>query len=208
MKALLYKQFRLVAHPTTYMFCLFGAMLLIPNYPYTVAYFYVTLGLFFTFQNGREQRDSDFSALLPVRKCDTVRGAVFFTIIIETVSITLSVPFVILSSSLRPLGGNEAGTDANIALLGLAFLVFAVFNGVFFASFYRTGYKVGGSFLKASIGVFLVVSMDVIIPHLIPWLDGYDSRQWIVLATGALIYCLVTLIACKKAEKSYEKVDL
>ena len=48
MTALLYKQFRLVCHPMTPIFCLFGVMVLIPNYPYTVIFFYVTLGLFFT----------------------------------------------------------------------------------------------------------------------------------------------------------------
>ena len=36
MKTLLYKQLRLVCHPMTPVFCLFGAMLLIPNYPYSV----------------------------------------------------------------------------------------------------------------------------------------------------------------------------
>ena len=51
MKTLLYKQLRLVCHPMTPVFCLFGAMLLIPNYPYSVTFFYVTLGLFFTFLN-------------------------------------------------------------------------------------------------------------------------------------------------------------
>ena len=56
MKALLYKQLRLVCHPMTPVFCLFGIMVIIPNYPYTVIFFYVTLGLFFTFLNMREQR--------------------------------------------------------------------------------------------------------------------------------------------------------
>lgn len=208
MKALLYKQFRLAAHPTTYMFCLFAAMLLIPNYPYTVAYFYITLGLFFTFQNAREQRDADFTALLPVRKCDTVRAAVLFCVIIETVGILLSVPFVILSSRIRPLGGNEAGIDANIALLGFAFIVFAVFNGIFLTSFYRTGYKVGSSFLKASVGIFTVVALDVVAPHIVFWLDAYDMRQWLVLAAAVLVYAAATLFACKRAEASYERVDL
>ena len=55
MKTLLYKQLRLVCHPMTPVFCLSGAMLLIPNYPYSVIFFYVTLGLFFTFLNMREQ---------------------------------------------------------------------------------------------------------------------------------------------------------
>ena len=55
MKALLYKQLRLVCHPMTPVFCLFGIMVIIPNYPYTVIFFYVTLGLFFSFLNMREQ---------------------------------------------------------------------------------------------------------------------------------------------------------
>ena len=53
MNALLYKQLRLVCHPMTPVFCLFGVMVLIPNYPYTVIFFYVMLGLFFTFGNRR-----------------------------------------------------------------------------------------------------------------------------------------------------------
>ena len=59
MKALLYKQLRLVCHPMTPVFCLFGIMVIIPNYPYTVIVFYVTLGLFFSFLNMREQKDLD-----------------------------------------------------------------------------------------------------------------------------------------------------
>ena len=40
MKTLLYKQLRLVCHPMTPVFCLFGFMVIIPNYPYTVIFFY------------------------------------------------------------------------------------------------------------------------------------------------------------------------
>lgn len=208
MKALLYKQFRLLAHPMTYIFCLFGAMLLIPSYPYTVAYFYVTLGLFFTFQNGREQRDCDFSALLPVRKRDTVRAAILFSLIIQLISLALSVPFVILSAKLRPLGGNGAGIDANLAILAMGLLLFSMFNAIFFPGFYRSGYKVGSAFWKASVGVFIVVAADVLGPHIIPWLDGYDGRQTVLLAASVLIYCAVSLLACKRSEANFEKVDL
>ena len=81
MKTLLYKQLRLACHPMTPVFCLSGIMLLIPNYPYSVAFFYVTLGLFFTFLNMREQRDIYYSALLPPSQaghgacCGGVHGA-------------------------------------------------------------------------------------------------------------------------------------
>lgn len=56
MKTLLYKQLRLVCHPMTPVFCLFGFMVIIPNYPYTVIFFYVMLGLFFSFLDMRERR--------------------------------------------------------------------------------------------------------------------------------------------------------
>ena len=51
MKTLLYKQLRLVCQPMTLVFCLFGVMLLIPAYAYTVMWFYVILGLFFSFRS-------------------------------------------------------------------------------------------------------------------------------------------------------------
>lgn len=78
MKTLLYKQLRLVCQPMTLVFCLFGVMLLIPAYPYTVMWFYVMLGLFFSFLNGREQKDVYYSALLPIRKRDTVKANCLF----------------------------------------------------------------------------------------------------------------------------------
>ena len=48
------KDLRLAAHPMMYVFALFGAMLLIPSYPYTVVFFYGLLGIVFAFLNGRE----------------------------------------------------------------------------------------------------------------------------------------------------------
>lgn len=39
MKNLVYKEFRLAAHPTNYIFLSFAFMLLIPNYPYLVSFF-------------------------------------------------------------------------------------------------------------------------------------------------------------------------
>ncbi len=115
---------------------------------------------------------------------------------------------MIISSYIRPHGGNEAGIDANVALLGMGFLIYAVFNGLFLPSFYKSGYKIGGAFLKASVGVFVLVGVDVFIPHIITWLDGYDVKQWIVLVACIVIYGVITLLACKKAERNYEKVDL
>ena len=64
------KDLRLAAHPMMYVFALFGVMLIIPNYPYTVVFFYGLLGIFFTFLNGRENKDVYYCAVLPVTKRD------------------------------------------------------------------------------------------------------------------------------------------
>ena len=134
MKTLLYKQFRLLCHPMTLIFCLFGAMVLIPNYPYSVTFFYVTLGLFFTFLNMREQKDIYYSALLPIRKRDAVKAAMVFTVFIELLSVVITALFCLLSARIQPGKDNAVGMDGNFMLLGVGFLLYAVFNLVFFTS--------------------------------------------------------------------------
>ena len=173
MKALLYKQFRLVCHPMTLVFVLFGAMLLIPSYPYTVAFFYVMLGLFFSFMQGREQRDADFSALLPIRKRDNVKAAVLFCVIIELASLAVAVPCAVLSARINPLGGNQVGLDANAALFAAAFLLYAMFNAFFLPCFYRSGYKVGTAFLKAMIPTTVAIVLCEASAHVpgLAWLN-------------------------------------
>ena len=92
MKALLYKQLRLVCHPMTPVFCLFGIMVIIPNYPYTVIFFYVTLGLFFSFLNMREQKDLYYTALLPVPKRDALKATGLFPVTVESAEVVLLAP--------------------------------------------------------------------------------------------------------------------
>ena len=48
MKELLKKEFTLALHPTGWLFLGLSAMVLIPNYPYYVIFFYTGLALFFT----------------------------------------------------------------------------------------------------------------------------------------------------------------
>ena len=86
----------------TPVFCLFGFMVIIPNYPYTVIFFYVMLGLFFTFLNMREQKDLYYTALLPVPKRDTVKAGCLFTALIELLSLAVLVPCALLAVRLQP----------------------------------------------------------------------------------------------------------
>ena len=111
MKTLLYKQLRLVCHPMTPVFCLFGFMVIIPNYPYTVIFFYVMLGLVFTFLNMREQKDLYYTALLPVPKRDAVKAGCLFTALIELLSLVVLAPCALLAVRLQPGKDNLVGLD-------------------------------------------------------------------------------------------------
>src|SRR5512133_2785973 len=156
MKNLMYKELKLAIHPTGYIFLLMGAMLLIPNYPYYVAFFYQTLGIFFTFMNGNSTNDIFFTTLLPVRKRDVVKARLSAVIGLELLQLIIAVPFAILRAKIAP-AENLAGQDANLALFGLVLLMFGVFNVVFLPMFYRSAYKTGTPYLMATLTMTAVI---------------------------------------------------
>ena len=122
------KDLRLAAHPMMYVFALFGVMLIIPNYPYTVVFFYGLLGIFFTFLNGRENKDVYYCAVLPVTKRDQVRARAWLVVAVELAELVIAIPFAFLSARI-----NHNGTDVRDAQLHLARvqLVGQVPDGVF-----------------------------------------------------------------------------
>ena len=214
MKTLLYKQLRLACHPMTPVFCLSGIMLLIPNYPYSVAFFYVTLGLFFTFLNMREQKDIYYSALLPLRKRDTVRAAVAFTVLVELLSVVITALFCLLSAKLQPGKDNAVGMDANLMLLGAGFVLYGVFNLVFFICLYRSGYKVGVAYLKVNLALWPMMLLAEALPHFpsLMWLNRVDAqanlRQIPILLFGVAVFAALTMLAYRRSARLYERVDL
>ena len=129
------KDLRLAAHPMMYVFALFGVMLIIPNYPYTVVFFYGLLGIFFTFLNGRENKDVYYCAVLPVTKRDQVRARAWLVVAVELAELVIAVPFAFLSARINPNGTNLAGIDANVSLFGCLLLIYSVFNFVFLPLF-------------------------------------------------------------------------
>ena len=210
---LLYKEWKLAVHPTGYIFLCMGAMLLIPNYPYAVVFFYQTLGIFFTFMNGGATNDVFFTTLLPVRKRDVVQARLITVIALEVLQILLAVPFAVLRGQISPTQ-NLAGMDANAALFGLVLVMFGVFNVVFLPLFYRSGYKTGTPYLLAVLAMTVVVvaaeAAIQLTPALKQTLDttAYHPLQMAVLAGGALLYALLNLAAYRLSARSFERLDL
>ncbi len=215
MKNLLYKEFKLSVQPLNYLFLATAAMLLIPSYPYEVAFFYQTMGIFFIFMLGNTNNDLFFTALLPVRKRDTVRARFVTVIILELLQMVASIPFALLKSRLN-IAPNMAGVEANLALFGVAFVMYGVFNLIFLPMFYKTGYKAGMPFLVSGLVMGLVVVVTEVAINLVPgWKIALDSiepaylpQRLLALAGGLMIFVVLTLLAYKLSVRRFERLDL
>ena len=215
MKNLVKKEFALAMHPTAPLFVALSSMLIIPNYPYLVAFFYIGLSIFFTCLAGRENNDVFYSMTLPVSKKQIVAARFIYVIILELAQIIASVPFAILRQNM-PVEPNSVGMDAGIALFGFAFITLAVFNAVFLGSYYKDVKKVGVAFVKSSVAVFFVIAAVEVMTHVVPFfrdkLDTPDTEyvpeKLIVLAAGAVIYVAVTLLTYLGAVRNFEKQDI
>ena len=156
MRNLLRKEMRLCASILSYLFTLFGLMFLLPGYPILCGAFFVSLGLFQSFQTAREANDIVFSALLPVAKKDVVKGKYFFVCMIEAFAMILMAVSVILRmtvfSGSAVYRSNEL-MNANFFALGAACVIFGLFNWIFVRGFFKTAYKFARPFV-----LFVVVA--------------------------------------------------
>jgi ABC-2 type transport system permease protein len=213
MKDLLYKELKLAVHPSTYMFLCFSSFLLIPSWPYFVAFGYLFMGFMNTFFLGRTNQDIFFTASLPIRKKDVVRSRVLSMAIFEILQVAVAIPFAILNDMIYTRG-NLAGMNPNFAFFGFVLIMYAIFNIVVLPMFYKTAYKVGIPVLLgviASTGFALAVEFAVHSP-LLGFLNaqgaGHLDSQLPVLAAGIVIFCLVTWLSSRRAEGIFEKVDM
>ena len=215
MRNLLRHELRLVVHPTNWIFLALSAMLLIPNYPYYVVFFYGCLGFLFTFTEARENQDFLFLSLLPFGKRDLVKSRFLLVILFQLAQLLLSMPFAALRQSFA-IPGNAAGMDAGIALFGLALPMLGIFNWVFLGRFFRKPDRVGTAFLKGCLALAVYMALAETAAFVIPFFrDTLDSpdpahlgAKFAVLATGAAIYVLLNALAYRDCGKAFEKVDL
>lgn len=213
MTALLYKEMRLTAHPTAIVFVFLGCLVLVPAYPYSVIFLFGSLAVCTTFLNTRETNDIWFTAVLPVTKRESVLGKCLLVVFFQTGQLLFSIPFVLLRSLLS-LENNPVGLDATIAWYGFGLILYAVFDLVFFTTFYQSGYKAGKSFLLAAIPMLvLMVAMEAAahIPAF-AWLDCCRPedllRQLPILTAGIACYGVLVPLAYRISANRFEKVDL
>ena len=216
MNALLSKEMRLSASVLSYLFIAFGIMTLLPGYPILCGAFFVTLGLFHSFQNAREANDIVYSALLPIAKHDVVKGKYQFSMMIEMAAFIVMVILTIVRMTV--LSDAEAYREnalmnANLFFLGMTLVIFGLFNTIFIGGFFRTGYKLS-SFFPYIIAAFAVVGIAEA-AHYVPGLEAFNAfgfddigLQIGLLAAGALVYLALTYVSYRKACERFETIDL
>ena len=106
--------------------------------------------------------------------------------------------------------------DANIALLGWDCVILGAFNICFFPIHFRDPKKVGKPFCLATVVVFLLIGLSVMLCTLSPsfW-AGFDTpdpqnifAKLTVLFSGIALYVWLTACALILSCKAFSKVDL
>ncbi|HIT66913.1 MAG TPA: ABC-2 transporter permease, partial [Candidatus Merdisoma merdipullorum] len=112
------------------------------------------------------------------------------------------------------IANNPVGLDATVAWYGFGFILYAVFDLVFLTAFYKSGYKVGKSFVLAAIPmVFLMASIEATsyVPALV-WLDSCRPEHLLaqlpILITGIVCYGILVPLAYRISARRFESVDL
>ena len=212
---LLKKEFRLCLHPTAPLFLMLATMILIPNYPYAVSFFYITLGVFFICLTARENHDAGFTAFLPVSRKQIVWGRVLLVLCLEMADL-IAAALMVWVKSLIGFMPNEAGMDANIALLGEGFIVFGLFNLIFFPRWYQDINKVGVPFLLASAAVFVYIIAAIVSTYAVPFvrdcLDTQDpsflTEKLLFVGVALLLFACSAWLTVRLSVKRFERVDL
>lgn len=217
MNVMLKKEMRLSALTLTYLFIGFGAMTMLPGYPILCGVFFITLGIYQSFQSAREANDIVYSALLPVAKCDVVKGKYQFVILIELSGFALMAILTAFRMTLlkdAAVYRTNALMNANLFFLGAAVFIFGLFNVIFLGGFFRTAYQLGKPFIIYIAAAFLIIGVAEALHH-IPGMEalnafGFDhlALQIFMLSGGILLYILLTALSYRKACADFEKIDL
>lgn len=209
------KEMRLALQPATVFFMALSLMMLIPEYPYLITFFYATLGVFFICVFGRENHDVEYTALLPVDRRAIVQARFDLCICTELAMMALSAA----AASLRPSMGllsNAAGMVPNAAMFGFAAILLGAFNIVFFPMYYKNTQKIGVPYtigaIVFSIGMIAVMAGTMIPDSPMIALDGYApehaAQRTVTFLCGMLCFVLLTWLAFRISVKRFERDDI
>ena len=217
MRDILRKEMKLSASVLSYLFILFGLMFFLPGYPILCGAFFVSLGLFQSFQTAREANDIVFSVLLPIAKSDVVKAKYLFVCLIQSCALLLMAAAVVFRMTIflhSDVYRTNALMNANFFALGMACLIFGLFNWIFVCGFFKTAYKFARPFVVFIIAAFLTVFAAEALHH-VPGLEILNAfgtenivMQLMLLTAGVILYLMMTILSCRRACMYFERIDL
>jgi hypothetical protein len=214
--ALLRKEMRLSANILSFIFIAFAFMTLLPGYPILCGVFFITLGIFQSFQSAREANDIVYSALLPIAKRDVVKGKYQFSIMIEMCGFAImAILTLVRMTALSDVTAytHNALMNANLFFLAMALVIFGLFNMLFIGGFFKTAYKLS-PFVTYIIAGFVAIGIAEAMHH-IPGLEavnafGFDDivLQVCLLLAGVAVFIVLTYVSYRRSCDRFEVIDL
>ena len=104
--------------------------------------------------------------------------------------------------------------NANLFALGMACVIFGLFNWIFVGGFFKTAYKFARPFVTFIIAAFLVIFAAEALHHVpgLAMLNAFGTEkitiQIVLLLAGAAVFLLLTVFSCRKACADFERIDL
>lgn len=212
---LLKKEISLTYLPIVWFFPLLSALLIIPHYPYCVGVSYAILSIFISFSYASENRDSEYTMALPIKRVDVVKGKIASGVFLQLLQIATAVVFGCIAS-FALWGENVVGLDANFTFYGFIFLGYAIFNIIFFPMYFGRGCRVGSPVIVAALAYLLFVGLEEVIVGVVPAvhnaLDGFSSEyvgvRVAVLCFGIVSYIGSILGSYYISVKKFERVSM
>jgi len=194
---------------------LFGALFLIPHWPFFIAlmyFFFISVPNIYGTYNS--QNDNGFSLMMPVKKSEIVKAKMLSFITLEMIHMAAGAVFAVISVSLYETPNFLL--DPNLAFFGVAFIMFALFNSIFFPLYFRTAYNYGIPTIAATVvsmlfaaGIELLVVFNTTFDY---YLEGKNSEtrilQLVILLAGILLFTAINFITYRRSALLIEKIDL
>jgi hypothetical protein len=229
MKNLFRKELVLCTNPQVIIFCCLSILVAIPQWPSIIGFVYVLTGFMTIFPRALADQDIQYTVMLPVRKSDVVKGKTLLLIFLQSASLLLSVPFLLLRVLLidpsmiasAQSSGDEStisyilAVQPSLGMYGYVLLAFGVFNVVLLPWYYRNPQKVNWPPMVATLAAVFVLGLGAAGEAITSMAFQHDRSQvlyWVsegaVFLAGLLIFALITYFGEKQAEKNFDKVDL
>lgn len=211
MLQLLNKELRLSISKFFYVLPLLLSLLFfIPQWFYTLVFmymFWITVPQIY--MSYLSNQDYNFISMLPVSKKDVVTSKAIALIVVELIHLLFAAIFAIIHNQLY--GMWNFGLDANIALFGVAFLMYGIFNISFLPYYFKSGYFFGKPVILGTVLTLIygaIIEFGVIkYEFMRDVFEGTIGMQLIVLAIGILGAIVLTFISIKISQKRYEVID-